>query len=88
MASLVTLAADEEMDFTTLRKLLEVTDGTWRPPAQIGRSRLYLVDKTLWSANHEPISRSYAAVSIQPACGRLESIINSKRGKHETDHSG
>ncbi|MBN2257023.1 MAG: transcriptional regulator [Anaerolineaceae bacterium] len=27
MAALVTLASDEEMDFTTLRKLLEVTDG-------------------------------------------------------------
>jgi DNA-binding MarR family transcriptional regulator len=27
MASLVTLAPDEEVDFTTLRKLLDVTDG-------------------------------------------------------------
>ena len=27
MAALVTLATDEEMDFTTLRKLLDVTDG-------------------------------------------------------------
>jgi DNA-binding MarR family transcriptional regulator len=27
MAALVTLSADEEMDFTTLRKLLDVTDG-------------------------------------------------------------
>jgi DNA-binding MarR family transcriptional regulator len=27
MAALVTLAPDEEMDFTTLRKLLDVTDG-------------------------------------------------------------
>jgi DNA-binding MarR family transcriptional regulator len=27
MAALVTLAADEELDFTTLRKLLDVTDG-------------------------------------------------------------
>ena len=91
MASLVTLAADEEMDFTTLRKLLEVTDGNLGAHLRKLEEAGYIsVDKTF--VERKP--RTYIAATtagrkvFSQHVAALELIINSKRGKHETDHSG
>ena len=81
MAALVTLAADEEMDFTTLRKLLDVTDGNLGAHLRKLEEAGYIaVNKTF--VERKP--RTYVAVSpagrtiFDQHVAALKEILNSK----------
>ena len=81
MASLVTLAPDEEVDFTTLRKLLDVTDGN------LGAHLRKLEEAGYISVNKvfmERKPRTYVAVTptgrkvFDQHVSALKDILNSK----------
>jgi DNA-binding MarR family transcriptional regulator len=81
MAALVTLAPDEELDFTTLRKLLDVTDGN------LGAHLRKLEEAGYISVNKTFIERKPRTYVAAKPTGRkvfgehvtaLEAIIKSK----------
>jgi len=81
MASLVTLAPDEEVDFTTLRRLLDVTDGN------LGAHLRKLEEAGYISVNKTFVERKPRTYVAATPAGRkvfsqhvaaLESIINRK----------
>jgi DNA-binding MarR family transcriptional regulator len=81
MAALVTLAPDEELDFTTLRKLLDVTDGNLGAHLRkLEEAGFIAVNKTF--VDRKP--RTYVAVTpagrktFSQHVAALEAILKSK----------
>ena len=91
MASLVTLAPDEEVDFTTLRSLLDVTDGNLgahlrklEEAGYIAVNKVFIERKPRTYVAATPTGRKVFSQHVSA----LEAILNSKRGKHESGHPG
>jgi DNA-binding MarR family transcriptional regulator len=81
MAALVTLSEDEEMDFTTLRKLLDVTDGNLgahlrklEEAGYIGVNKLFVERKPRTYVAVTPIGRKVFDQHVSA----LKAILNSK----------